>query len=84
MIIAKNTKETFLEEILDNVAGNIRELPVDCKPRTREEYLLAEIEKNTRSMTSENNLYSIWVGNQSEYDLIDPKDSNTLYFIKKV
>lgn len=48
MSIAKNTKETYLEEIIDNLSGNTRELPVDCKPRTREEILLAEIEKNTR------------------------------------
>lgn len=50
MSIAKNTKETFLEEIVDNLNGNQRELPVDCKPRTREEILLAEIEKNTRNI----------------------------------
>lgn len=48
MSIAKNTKETFLEEIADNLNNNERELPVDCKPRNREEILLAEIEKYTR------------------------------------
>ena len=53
MSIAKNTKETFLEEIIDNLNGNNRELPVDCKPRTREEILLAEIEKNTRNIQGE-------------------------------
>ena len=54
MSIAKNTKETFLEEIVDNLNGNQRELPVDCKPRTREEVLLAEIEKNTRELNNTN------------------------------
>lgn len=52
MSIAKNTKETFLEEIIDNLSGNTRELPVDCKPRTREEVLLSEIEKNTRTRST--------------------------------
>ena len=54
MSIAKNTKETFLEEIVDNLNGNTRDLPVDCKPRTREEVLLAEIEKNTRELNNTN------------------------------
>ena len=53
MSIAKNIKETFLEEIIDNLSGNTRELPVDCKPRTREEVLLAEIEKNTRELKND-------------------------------
>lgn len=52
MSIAKNTKETFLEEIIDNLSGNTRELPVDCKPRTREEVLLAEIEKGTQNIST--------------------------------
>ena len=52
MSIAKNTKETFLEEIVDNLNGNQRELPVDCKPRTREEILLAEIEKGTQNIST--------------------------------
>ena len=52
MSIAKNTKETFLEEIIDNLNGNNRELPVDCKPRTREEILLAEIEKGTQNIST--------------------------------
>lgn len=51
MSIAKNTKETYLEEIIDNLTGNTRDLPVDCQPRTREEVLLAAIEKNTRNRT---------------------------------
>ena len=52
MSIAKNTKETFLEEIIDNLNGNKRQLPVDCKPRTREEVLLAEIEKGTQNIST--------------------------------
>ena len=27
--------------------------------------------------------YKFWVGTQAEYDLISPKDNNTLYFIKE-
>ena len=52
MSIAKNTKETYLEEIIDNLNGNNRELPVDCKPRTREEVLLSEIEKGTQNIST--------------------------------
>ena len=52
MSIAKSRKETFLEEIVDNLSGNQRELPVDCKPRTREEILLAEIEKGTQNIST--------------------------------
>ena len=81
MSVAKNRNEVYLEEIIDNLNGNLRTLPVDCKPRTREEVLLSEIEKNTRALQGSSS-YSMWVGTQSEYDNLDVKDANTLYFIK--
>ena len=81
MSIAKNTKEVILEELLDNLTGNRKELSSDCTPRSREEVLLSEIEKNTRT-TGSGNSYTIWVGSKLEYDSINVKDDMTLYFIK--
>ena len=82
-MISKNRKEVYLEEILDNLTGNMRELPVDCHPKTREEVLLSEIEKNTRGLNSSGSGgYKIWVGTENEYDSILTKDDNTLYFIR--
>lgn len=81
----KNRRETYLREIVDNLNGNKRELPIDCTPKTREEFLLSEIERLTRELGGgSSSTYQLWVGTQEEYDALTPKDPNTLYFIKKV
>lgn len=41
-----------------------------------DKYTQTEIETRLDGQT-------LWVGTQSEYDLIDPKDENTLYFVKE-
>ena len=79
--VIRNKLKRQTREILDNLTGNRKELSSDCTPRSREEVLLSEIEKNTR-ITGSGNSYTIWVGSKLEYDSINVKDDMTLYFIK--
>lgn len=51
MTIARNVKEVYLEEIIDNLMGDERELSPDAVPRTREEVLLSQIEILLRNRT---------------------------------
>lgn len=51
MTIARKVKEVYLEEIIDNLMGDERELSPDAAPRTREEVLLSQIEILLRNRT---------------------------------